>query len=367
MLGPPTVIEAADFDVCLPELPNTEGVFVIYAGSEPAYLAKTSMLQRRIQRVLRAGEPSGRSLNLRGLATRVEYWVTGSRFESGLLHFELARRQHPDSYRKIIKLRLPAYVRLTLANRFPRTHVTNRISASHALHYGPFRSRAAAEQFETELLDHFQIRRCQENLAPHPGHPGCIYGEMNRCLRPCQEVVHVEEYRSEVDRVAEFLMHHGRSMLQSIEAARDRLSEEMNFEEAARQHQRMERVHQLLAQSGELVCDIDRLHGVAIQPSAESGVVKLWFVNQGWWQTPIDFPLTSNDSLDRRLRELVSTLEPVHGSRLDREEHLALLTRWNYSSWRDGGWVQFESLAQVPYRKLVRAISRTQAQGSLAV
>ena len=361
MTAPPCVIEAAEFDPRLPELPNTDGVFVIWAGGQPAYLAKTGMLRRRLQRVLRPTEIPGRGLNLRGVATRVEYWITGSRFESALLHFHLARLQHPDSYRKLVKLRLPAYVRLTLANEFPRSYVTNRLSASQSLHYGPFRSRAAAEQFESEMLDHFQIRRCQEDLAPHPAHPGCIYGEMNRCLRPCQEVVHAEEYRSEANRVAEFLTHNGRSMLQTIQAARDRLSEEMNFEEAARQHRRMERVNQLLALGGELVCDINRLYGVAIQPAAEPGAVKLWFVCQGWWQTPVDFPLTSSESLDRRLRELIAGLEPVHGSRLEREEHLALLARWNYSSWRDGEWVQFESLAQLPYRKLVRAISRCQA------
>jgi hypothetical protein len=41
-----------------------------------------------------------------------------------------------------------------------------------------------------------------------------------------------------------------------------------------------------------------------------------------------------------------------------RLEHLALLARWYYSSWSDGEWIGFHGLDQVPYRKLVRAISR---------
>ena len=48
-------------------------------------------------------------------------------------------------------------------------------------------------------LDLFQLRRCQEDLAPSPGHPGCIYGEMGKCLRPCQEAVSREEYAGEVE------------------------------------------------------------------------------------------------------------------------------------------------------------------------
>ncbi len=83
--------------------------------------------------------------------------------------------------------------------------MSSRLSASRALHYGPFQSRAAAELFENQFLDLFQMRRCQENLEPSPQHPGCIYGEMNRCLRPCQEVVTRDEYLSETKRVEEFL------------------------------------------------------------------------------------------------------------------------------------------------------------------
>ena len=361
MLAPPSIIEASQFDERIPLLPNTEGVFVVWAGTHSAYLAKTGMLRRRVQRVLPSTPSSGRSLNLRGVATRIEYWLSGSRFESGWMHYELAKLQHPDSYLKAIKLRMPAYVRLLLANEFPRTQVTARLGANASLNYGPFRTRAAAEQFETQMLDLFQIRRCQEDLTPAPEHPGCIYGEMNMCLRPCQEVVHAEEYRSEVHRVSEFLTQNGRSMIQTVGAARERLSEEMNFEEAARQHKRFEKMNQLLALRDDLACDIDRLFGMAITTAPSPDTVKLWFVYQGCWQVPCEFALTSHVSLDQRLREIVAGLQPVLARRQERQEHLALLARWNYSSWRDGEWVKFESMEQVPYRKIVRAISRVHA------
>ena len=64
----------------------------------------------------------------------------------------------------------------------------------------------------------FQMRRCQEDLAPSPAHPGCIYGEMGMCLRPCQQVVGPAEYAHEVARVVEFLRTDGRSLLESHRA-----------------------------------------------------------------------------------------------------------------------------------------------------
>ncbi|MGP0074682.1 MAG: hypothetical protein ACLPWF_22450 [Bryobacteraceae bacterium] len=365
----PKVIEGEDIDAAIAEVPNADAVFVVRAGDRSAYMAKTSMLRRRLMRIFKQldsspGAAPKRSLNLREVATRVEYWPTGSRFESMLVHYALARRYFPDDYLRMIKLRMPAYVKLILSNEFPRTQVSTRLSASRAIHYGPFQSRAGAELFENQFLDLFQIRRCQENLEPSPQHPGCIYGEMNRCLRPCQQVVSREEYASEVERVAEFLTGNGAALISVATAARDRLSAEMDFEEAARQHKRLERIQAVLGLRGDLVSDIDRLYGVAVAPCLAADSVRLWFVCQGAWQAPVQFALTSLTSLDQRLRELVASIQLVTPPLNEKQEHLALLARWHYSSWSDGEWIGFRTLDQVPYRKLVRAISRVSQKAS---
>jgi excinuclease UvrABC nuclease subunit len=367
----PKVIERERFDDSVGEVPNADAVFVVWAGARSAYLAKTSMLRRRLLRIFKPADSSPgaaprRSLNLREVATRVEYWPTASRFESMLLHYALARRYFPDDYLRMVKLRMPAYVKLILGNEFPRTQVSTRLSAGRALHYGPFQSRAAAELFEDQFLDLFQIRRCQDNLEPSAQHPGCIYGEMNRCLRPCQQVVSRQEYLSEVERVEEFLTANGAALISVASAARDRLSTEMNFEEAARQHKRLERIQSVLALRGDLVSDVDRLYGVAIAPCLAADSVTLWFVCQGAWQAPVEFPLTSFVSLDQRLREIVASIQPVTPPLAEKQEHLALLARWHYSSWSDGEWIGFSALDQAPYRKLVRAISRVSHKASSA-
>jgi hypothetical protein len=359
----PRLLDIASLDEAMDALPNSDAVFLVSAGDRSAYLAKTSMLRRRLLRILKPTDGLRRSLNLRDVVTRVEYWLTASRFESMLLHYALAKRHYPDDYLRLVKLRMPAYVKLILANEFPRSQVTTRLSGGAGLYYGPFRTRAAAELFENQFLDLFQMRRCQENLEPSPQHPGCIYGEMNMCLRPCQQVVGPQEYLGEVQRVREFLSGDGLTLLNVTSAARERLSQEMNFEEAARQHKRLESIQAVLALRDDLVCDIDRLYGVAVAPAAAPDSVLLWFACQGSWQAPLEFPLTSNVSLDQRLRELVASLEPVMAPLAEKQEHLALLARWHYSTWSDGEWIGFHDLAQTPYRKLVRAISRVRQKG----
>jgi excinuclease UvrABC nuclease subunit len=364
--GTPEVIDllsdAAQLDEALEQLPKGPAVFAIWPAEGEPYLGKTNVLSRRLKRLLRAASQPSRLLNLRGVATRVEYWRTASRLEGSLVLYEVAKRHLPGSYVEFLKLRMPAYVKLIQSNQFPRTQVTSRISKEPSQYYGPFRSRATAEEFEHGLLDLFQLRRCQEDLDPRPEHPGCIYGEMNMCLRPCQQVVGVEEYASEAARVAEFLATGGRRLLQVCEAARDRLSADMDFEDAARQHKRIERIEELLKLRDALAFDIERLHGVAVTASSESDAVKLWFVFGGTCQTSqeLAFSLTGDKtvSLDHRLRELVATLSPTKAENRERQEHLALLARWFYSSWRDGEWIPFESIEKISYRKLTGAVSR---------
>jgi excinuclease UvrABC nuclease subunit len=349
-------------DAAIEALPNVPAVFLLWPESGDPYLSKTTLLRRRLLRLLREREKPSRLLNLRHTVKRIEYRFTASALESSALFYDQARLHFPDTYLDLMKLRMPPYVKLILNNEFPRTQITTHLTRTGAMYFGPFRSRASAEKFEAQFLDLFQIRRCQEDLVPSPEHPGCIYGEMAMCLRPCQEVVGAPEYDHEVSRVVQFLQTDGRSLLESIASSRDRLSEEMAFEEAARQHKRFEKVQDVLRLRDELASDIDRLHGVAITRALAQDAVELWFVRGGVWCTPVRFGFEIQEgkpvSLDRKLREILPTVAELKLSVRERQEYLALLSRWYYSTWRDGEWLAFESFDDIPYRKFVNAVCR---------
>ena len=350
MTKPPICVLPGDVD----QAPDRPAVFLLWAKSGAPYLARTALLRRRLRRLLASSERISRVLSLGGVVDRIEYWPTGSQLESALLHLDLAQTHFPEDWRKIVHLRAPAFVRLTVDNPFPRTMVTTRLG--RGVFHGPFPSRAAAERFESEVLDLFQIRRCEENLTPSPEHPGCIYGEMNRCLRPCQKVVSQDEYRSEAARFEQFLRTSGASLADSTETARDSASAAMQFEEAQHLHQRLVRIREVAGSAGELARTVDQLTGVAVVPSSEAEAVELLFFAGGRWSEPRRLAVgEAGDSMDSRLRALV-TEAPRQGSPI--LEHLALLARWHGSSWRDGEWIGFESFPRMPYRKIVNAIGR---------
>ena len=142
-----------------------------------------------MRRLLDPPESQSKRLNLREKVARIEYCVTGSAFESSLVLYDAtaAHFGHTEARRRL-KLHTPYFLRMTMENAFPRVYSTNKLSKRGlAQMYGPFPSRLAAERYCDAVLDLFKLRRCYEDLAPYPEHPGCIYGEMGKCIEPCKQ------------------------------------------------------------------------------------------------------------------------------------------------------------------------------------
>ncbi len=347
-----------EFERILADIPDTPAVFLLFPRSGKPELARTNVLRRRLRRAL-AG--------LNGTVDRVSFELAGSRLESHFVMWELARQYLGKGYRDEIRLRLPPWIKLVLTNPFPRTVITRHLASAAAVYFGPFRNRSTAARFESEFLDLFQLRRCQDDLAPSPEHPGCIYGEMGRCLRPCQQAVGPSEYAGEVQRVADFLRTGGRSLAGPAESARDRLSAEMDFEGAAMMHQRCQRIGEVLGQRDEMVAELEHLHAIAVVPSAEKNAVELGWLRRGYWRglTRIEFGVEigrvegQTFSLDGRLRQLASMIDDQPAATAaERMEQLAILARWRYSSWCDGEMLMVDDWSKIPYRRLVNAVAR---------
>ena len=87
--------DLAPMDAALGALPNRPAVFALWPGEGQPYLSKTALLRRRLLRLLGEREKPSRLLNLRHAVRRIEYRLTGSAFESGVILYELASGRHP--------------------------------------------------------------------------------------------------------------------------------------------------------------------------------------------------------------------------------------------------------------------------------
>src|SRR5215472_14630276 len=233
------------------QFPAAPAVFALRGRDESAepYISKTASLRRRLQRLLAPPQSQSKRLNLRDRVARINYTLTGSDFESGLLLYKILRREFPKNYQKRLRLRPAPLVRLNLENPYPRAYVTTKLGRLNgkSLYYGPFRSRVAAEKYLNDSLDLFKMRRCTFDLDPDPKFPGCVYSEMKMCLAPCFKGCTDDAYQAEVTRVQAYLDSTGESLKQEIETERERLSAALDFENAAQQHAKLAKVQSLLS------------------------------------------------------------------------------------------------------------------------
>jgi excinuclease ABC subunit C len=348
-------------------VPAGAAVFLLRgeAGTEP-YVSKTANLRRRLQRLLSVPEKRTKRLNLRGRVRWVEYSATGSDFESGFLLYQLLRITFPKTYAARLRLRFAPMVKLHLENEYPRASITTRLGRRNgtSVYYGPFVSRVAAEKFADDSLDFFKMRRCVDDLHPDPAFPGCIYSEMKMCLAPCFKGCSDEEYRDEVGRVRAYLDTGGESLVREISHLRDEASGVLDFEGAAAQHARLEKLKPVLGQLPEVVHRIDRLTGVMVQPCVAKESVALFRVEAGAIAGPVAFSIqspehTKSQSMESRVEQALDEAPvPQAGTALEAMEHLAILKRWYYRGTRVGEIFFADEKGVLPMRRVVRGISR---------
>ncbi len=346
----------------LSALPPSPGIYSLQIGNGARHLTWCPNLRKRLTRLLDSSYTLWE--RIRQNLTQVECWPTNSKLESALLMHRLARQHFPNDYMKRLRLRLPHFVALTDGGGFPRLAGVRDISRkeNNAGIWGPFPSRDAAEYYQEQATVLFQLRRCTETLSPREDHPGCIYGEMNQCLRPCQARVSRDEYASEARRVQEFLTTNGRSLTTSLTEARARACDGVDFEAAAQLHKRIEKVQAAIAARDKAVAELDSFNGVALTRGSTPHEFRLWPMSQGYWQEPVAldcaWQIERLRPLDVEIRErLTDRLSQAQNG--DRQiEDLAIFSRWYYSSWRDGEWFPFRNLNDLNYRKLVRTLSK---------
>jgi len=267
---------AEQAEAILRSIPALPGVFALrgHNAADQPYLTRTADLRRRVKRLLNPPESQSKRLNLRDKVAAIEYCVTGCEFESTLtLYYAAAALFGYPEARRRLKLNTPFFLRFTVENAFPRVYSTNRLAKRSLAHfYGPFPSRVAADRYCDAVLDLFKLRRCYEDLAPYPEHPGCVYQEMKKCLAPCNQA-HTPEgavaYAQEATAVEAFFNTHGESMLAQIAAERDQASADLDFERAAAFHAQHQKVKAAAALADELVQPIPQLRAVIVQRAAQ--------------------------------------------------------------------------------------------------
>ncbi|HLE89463.1 MAG TPA: excinuclease ABC subunit UvrC [Candidatus Limnocylindria bacterium] len=214
----------------LRQLPLAPGVYLMKgADGRVLYVGKADVLRHRVRSYFGAkGGLEARIVRMTAEVADIETIVTDTISEAYLLECNLIKEHRPRFNIRLRDDKSYPFVKITLAEDFPRIVRTRKLSRDGSRYFGPYASASSVDETLKLLRRIFPFRTC--NLEIPEGkrvlERPCLLYHIKRCQGPCIQAIEKAPYRATIDRVVDFL--DGRQ-----EGIADELRDEMGAHSAA--------------------------------------------------------------------------------------------------------------------------------------
>src|SRR5579863_2552661 len=228
-------------------LPTEPGVYLYKnAEGEVIYVGKAKNLRSRVASYFHEGRwEDAKTGTLIREAVDVEYIVVANNKEALALENNLIKQRKPRFNILLRDDKTYPYVKLTLAERWPRVYVTRRLRKDGSEYYGPYFPGNLAYRIVDLIHRHFLIPSCSVDLNRFHPRP-CLQYYIKRCLGPCvKELTTHDLYREAVQDVKLFLEGRPTDLARSLRERMEQAAGAQEYERAARYRDLISTVEQL--------------------------------------------------------------------------------------------------------------------------
>ena len=228
-------------------LPTSPGVYLYKnAEGEVIYVGKAKNLRSRVSSYFHEGRwEDAKTGTLIREAVDVDYIVVANNKEALALENHLIKQKKPRFNILLRDDKTYPYVKLTLAERYPRVYVTRRLRKDGSAYYGPYFPANLAYRIVDLIHRHFLVPSCKVDLTRYHPRP-CLQYYIKRCLGPCVKELTTPEIYSEAVRDVKLFLEGRQTDL--VKSLRERMAEAARaeeFERAARYRDLISTVEQL--------------------------------------------------------------------------------------------------------------------------
>ena len=165
---------------------------VLYKNAEGdvIYVGKAKNLRSRVRSyLLEASQANAKTGSLMREAVDIEYILVANEHEALALENNLIKQRKPRFNILLRDDKTYPYVKLTLADRYPKVFVTRRLRKDGAAYFGPYFPGNLAYRVVELIHRSFLLPSCKVDLSRY--HPrACLQYYIHRCLGPCVEEPH---------------------------------------------------------------------------------------------------------------------------------------------------------------------------------
>jgi len=220
-------------------LPDEPGAYLFSDSSgRVIYVGKAKSLRARVRSYFATDLPV-KTRRMVDRAHGLDSLVTASEMEALLLEHTLIK-EHRPRYNVLYRddKRYP-YLKVTLAETFPRIFPTRRLEDDGARYFGPYTDAGAMRRTLRMLGSLFPLPSCTIRLREGMSDRGCLDWFLGRCVAPCRGGVTPAEYRAVVDEAILFLEGKRTDVVADLEGRMADAAREMRYEEAAKLRDRL--------------------------------------------------------------------------------------------------------------------------------
>ncbi len=228
-------------------LPLQPGVYIMKNKDKKIiYIGKAKKLKNRVSSYF--GSHSNHSLKVIRMVENVDdfdYILVDTEFEALVLECSLIK-QHMPKYNILLKDdKGYNYIKIT-KGEFPKITECKRMDDDDAVYIGPYISNFSVKQAVEETLKIFKLPRCNKQFPRDYGKSRpCLNGFMGICSAPCAARITKEEYVNNVNDAVAFLKGGSQKAVKELTEEMNRLSENLEFEEAAKLRDRIKSIKNL--------------------------------------------------------------------------------------------------------------------------
>jgi excinuclease ABC subunit C len=263
-------------------LPSSPGVYLFKdTRGNILYVGKAVNLKHRVGSYFGTGQKLAPKLGrMVSKIADLEYFVTASEQEALILELNLIKRHHPRYNVRLKDDKTFPYLKIDLAEDWPRVHITRRLEENGGRYFGPFASARSIRQTLKLLKGLFPFRSCSRTITGNDARP-CLEYHIGNCLAPCIGAVSRQEYAEVIRQVILFLEGKQERVVKRLKAQMEQASENMDYEKAARLRDQIQAVEQVV--EGQRIAA--RVKGeqdvIAFKGDKDQAYVQVFFIRGG--------------------------------------------------------------------------------------
>jgi excinuclease ABC subunit C len=233
-------------------LPTRPGVYLMKdAAGRVLYVGKADSLRHRVRSYFGSRVSlDNRIARMTEQVADVDYIVTDTVSEAYLLENNLIKEHRPRFNVRLRDDKTYPFVKITLAEDFPRIVRTRKLARDGSRYFGPYASATSVDETLKLLRKIFPFRTCNLDIPESKlvlERP-CLLYYINRCQGPCIQAIGKPEYRATIDRIVEFLDGRQEPIAAELRRDMEEHAGALRFEQAAAVRDKLRAVERTIEQ-----------------------------------------------------------------------------------------------------------------------